>query len=126
MTEAQREWARCRPWIEAAIKPGGLYTIEYIEAEITKGEMHFWPGKHCAAVTEFLTYPLRKVLNVFVGSGDRGKALRELLHLEADIIEWGKSAGCSRVMFFGVNETTQLAGERAGYTHLWTVMGKDI
>ena len=48
MTAMQAEWARCRDWIRAAVEPIGLYDIADIEDAIAKGEMHFWPGRHCA------------------------------------------------------------------------------
>lgn len=126
MTEAQREWARCRPWIEAAIAKCDLYDISDIEEAVQSEDMHFWPGKECAAVTEFITFPNKKALNVFAGGGTRGKALRELLAMEKQIARWGVEHGCSLLLIFGANDGTRLAGERAGYRHLWTVMSKDI
>lgn len=126
MTDAQSEWARCKEWIAAAIKPCGLFEIEDIEQLIADGFMHFWPGKQCAAVTEFLPYPSCKVLNIFAGGGTRGKALRELLQMERDLEAWGRDHGCTRSFIFGINEGTRRVGERHGYTHLWTVMSKEL
>jgi len=57
VTQLHEDWARCREWIRAAVEPTGLYQIGDVEQAIASGEMHFWPGKHCAAVTEFIFYP---------------------------------------------------------------------
>ena len=55
MTETSGEaWTRCRPLIEAALDRGGdPYAIEDIERLLASGEALFWPGRKCAAVTEF-------------------------------------------------------------------------
>lgn len=123
----QEDWARCRDWIKAAVEPTGLYLIQDIEEAIASGEMHFWPGKHCAAVTEFVTYPNCKVLNVFAGGGVKGKALRELTkEMEPAFVRWAKASDCKKIMGFGINAMWRPICEGLGYSHQWTVMSKDI
>lgn len=127
MTVQHDDWPRCRDWIRAAIEPTGLYLIEDIEVAIESGQMHFWPGDHAAAVTEFITFPCCKVLNVFAGGGDRGKALKELQEVfEPSFLAWAKAAECKKIMGFGISEAWKPVCNRMGYAHVWTVMGKDI
>lgn len=127
MTDANAEWTRCREWIKAAVEPSGLYLIEDIEAALAAGAMDFWPGKHAAAVTEFIAYPNCKALNVFAGGGARGKALKELKDVfEPCFLTWAKEAGCKKIMGFGISEAWKPICEGMGYSHLWTVMSKDI
>lgn len=126
MTTAD-DWPRCKGWIEAAIKPSGLYEIEDIERQIAEGSMEFWAGENCAAVTEISIYPNCKVLNVFAGGGTRGKALKELTRkMEPAFLDWGRLNGCKKIMGFGIYEAWKPVCERMGYKMLWTVMAKDI
>ncbi len=127
MRGLQEEWARCRAWIQAAVEPTGLYEIGDIEKAIAKGEMHFWPGRYCAAVTEFVTYPECKVLNIFAGGGDKGPALKELTReLEPALVRWARASGCRKVMAFGIKPGWAPVGKKLGYRHIWTVMTKDV
>lgn len=127
VTQAQREWARCRAWIRAAVEPTGLYTIEDVEAAIAEGRMQFWPGKHCAAVTEFVFYPGCKVLNVFAAGGVAGRALRELTReMEPALAQWARASDCRKIIGFGINPAWRRICEDMGYAHLWTVMAKDV
>lgn len=127
MTPMQADWARCREWIRAAVEPTGLYLIEDIEQAIASGAMQFWPGKYCAAVTEFVVYPNCKVLNVFAGGGVKGRALRELTReMEPAFLRWAKASDCKKIIGFGINPAWKPVCEAMGYGHIWTVMAKDV
>lgn len=127
MTTVQQEWIRCREWIRAAVEPTGLYQIEDVEQAIAQGQMHFWPGRHCAAVTEFISYPNCKVLNIFAGGGAKGKALRELAHKMEPALElWARACDCKKIVAFGITPAWTPVGASLGYRHLWTVMTKDV
>lgn len=92
------EWERCKPWIEAALEHvGGTHKIEDIEAGISRGQFHFWPGKACGIVTEFGFYPQFTALNFFLVGGDLG----EILDMEPYICQWAKAKGCERVHQIG-------------------------
>jgi len=98
LIKAQSEWSRCKPWIEAALEYCyGTHSIEDIEAGIEAGEFHFWPGKNCAFVTEIAQHPRMKILNLFLAGGD----LAEITEMEASIIAWAKTLGCTRVIQIG-------------------------
>ena len=119
---AQAEWARCRHWIEAALPyTRGALTIEDVEAGIISGQFMLWPGDGAAAVTEFITYPQLKALNIFLVGGSRA-GMREL---EPRILDYAKQNGCKRLMAGGRRGFERIAG-RFGFTHAWSCFVKEI
>ena len=74
-----QEWARCRPYIEAALAHApGLERIEDVERAIERGSYQVWFGKECCAVTEIAHYAQAKALVVVHGGGDMAELLDEL------------------------------------------------
>jgi len=113
--------------MRAAVEPTGLYRIEDVEQAIAQGEMHFWPGQYCAAVTEFIIYPNCKVLNIFAGGGAKGRALRELSReMEPAFLRWARASDCRKIIAFGIKPAWAPVGQALGYRHVWTVMTKDV
>lgn len=116
------EWARCKPWLEAACNEGVAWSIEDVEDQILAGDATFWPGKQCAAVTTFWEGRRGKVLNFWLLGGD----LDELLNDMRPVIEtWAKGQGASQVIGLG-----RPGWERAltpfGYRKGATLMMKDL
>lgn len=113
MTPLQEDWVRCREWIRAAVEPTGLYQIGDVEQAIASGEMHFWPGKDCAAVTEFIFYPNCKALNIFAGGGRKGEALKELTcEMEPALELWRAQAPARRSLPSASSRLGCLLGRR--------------
>lgn len=126
MTEAQSEWARCRPWIEAALAVNPFYSIEWVEEQIASGEMTFWAGPHAAAVTEFINYPNGKALNMFAVGGESNQAMDELLRtFEPSLATWAKLAGCKWMIGFA-REGWAPSAKALGYRRLWTSFVKEL
>lgn len=122
----QEEWNRCSPWIDAALRRTGFYEIADIERELEAGNMTFWPGKKAAAITEFVTYPNGKALNVFAGGGENNESLDEFMEVfEPTLTNWAEINNCRWIMGYGRPGWVKpcLA---AGYTHTWNVMTKEI
>ncbi len=119
LTDAQRGVRRCRAWIRAAVEPTGLYTIEDVEEAIAEGRMQFWPGRNCAAVTEFVIYPNCKALNVLRVGGGRVGRLRELTReIEPALVRWAAASDCRKIIGFGINPAWRPVCEGMGYAHL--------
>jgi hypothetical protein len=96
--EAPAEFARCRPWIEAAIdRAEGTLTIDDVIHAIAEGRMHFWPGKNCAAVTELAVFPRKRILNVTLAGGD----MDEILDMIPSFKAFGRALGCECVAVVG-------------------------
>lgn len=112
MTESVAEaWARCRPYIEAAVKTCGTHDISDIEQLIAAGKAQFWPGAKCAAVTEVCSFPTGVALHHWLSGGD----LKELLRQGRQIEEWARRQGFKRV--FGSSE------DRPGFRRVMDHLG---
>ena len=89
----EQEWARCKPFIEKAVKYQDSYTINDIEDKIRSGIFHLWPGKRSAYITEFVLYPQVKALNLLFCGGD----YKELEQMVPAIESFAKAAGIKRL-----------------------------
>lgn len=103
-----------------------FYDIEDVEARVEAGEFTFWPGKNAAAITEFITYPNGKALNVFAGGGESNACLVEFLEeFEPAMCEWAKANECRWVLGFGRPGWEPLLKPH-GYSVMWHVLAKEI
>jgi hypothetical protein len=95
----EAEWARCSPWIEAALEwAGPTHLIEDVKAAIEAGEAGFWPFPNCAAVTELHTWPRMRSLNVWLAGGD----LTELVETALPNVEtFARDQGCRMIVIPG-------------------------
>lgn len=119
---AESEWARCKPWIEAALPYCyGTHTIEDVERLIAEGKMQFWPGKRSAIVSEVLEYPRLKAFNFFLVGGD----LSELLEWEPSFTTIAKALGCSRISQIGRRGWGKALAP-LGYETVLSVMLKEL
>ena len=89
----EQEWARCKPFIEKAVKYQDSYTINDIEDKIRSGIFHLWPGKRSAYITEFVLYPQVKALNLLFCGGN----YKELEQMLPSIEAFAKAAGIKRL-----------------------------
>lgn len=86
------EWARCAPWLEAALARDGGHSLEEARAEAISGASLFWPGRRSAAITE-----MTRGLHVWAAGGDLG----ELLEMEAAASAWARANGFDRMSLTG-------------------------
>jgi hypothetical protein len=123
-TTARREWRRCRPWIEAAVRraPFGLETIEDVERMIEEGHYQFWPGRRCAAITEIQVYARKKALCVVHGGGELAELIEEM---EPALCDFARAAGCDLVTGIG-RKGWQRVCEKHGYSFGWVAMIKAL
>lgn len=116
------ELDRCRPWIEAALEySGGTHDWYDIVFGVLNGNLQLWPKDNSALVTEVLTYPRKKVLNVFLGGGD----LEELKAMHGEVIEWAKEQGCTAARISG-REGWKRAYKPFGWEPLYTTLEKEF
>lgn len=96
--DAVADWKRCRHWIEDALKySGGAYAIEDVEQAIEAGRMQFWPGHNCAAITECVSFPRKKMLNITLAGGD----MQELIGMIPSFSSFASFLGCSELAVAG-------------------------
>jgi hypothetical protein len=118
-----REFARCAPYIEAALKyDGGTHTVEDVMLSVAAGERQFWPGKQSAIVTELARHPRMSVLHFWLAGGD----LQELETMVGPIERWAKEQGCTRITLAGRRGWARTFMRDAGYEPRWAVMAKDL
>lgn len=80
--------------IERALKRNhGTHLVSDIYDGIKGGLYQFWPGQNSAIVTEFIQYPRKKSLNIFLVAGD----LQEVLQMKPFVEDWAKQQGCDFV-----------------------------
>jgi hypothetical protein len=122
-SDARKEWARCRHWIEAALRRSpGFETIEDVERLVAERHYQFWPGRDCAAITEIARFARKKVLIVVHGGG----SLEELLdEMEPSLCAFAQAAGCDAIMGTG-RKGWERVTEKRGYRFGWTTMVKDL
>lgn len=116
------ELDRCRPWIEAALKhSGGTHDWYDIVFGVLQGNFQFWPKENSALVTEIITYPRKRVLNVFLGGGE----LAELAAMHGEVIEWAKAQGCAGATISG-RKGWERAYTQYGWQPLHTTLHKEF
>jgi hypothetical protein len=90
-------WERCKAWIEAGLM-GGLIKIADVEAQLADGSAILWPGRQCAIVSEFVTYPSgERAAQVMSAGGDMDEILSLIPGMEA----FGRLNGCAAVTVQG-------------------------
>jgi len=90
--EAAHEWARCAPWIAAALEHAReTHTVDDVRDMVARFEAQFWPGERSAVVTEFLRFPRCHALHLWLCGGEMG----ELVDTTLPAIErFAREAGC--------------------------------
>jgi len=92
------ELIRCRPWIEAAlVYSGGTHTFDDIARGVLDGRFRLWERPNGCAITEFVQFPRKRVLNVFLAGGD----MQVIKDLEAPALEYARANGCQAVTLAG-------------------------
>lgn len=121
------EWARCLPWIKAALAADrDLCTLEDVGVLLASGEAQFWPEAECAAVTQLVPGPPRLVLNVWLCGGPRGSSLTDLRTVLLSRIEtWARAQGCAAIVGAGRWEWGR-ALSRHGFAAVHTVFEKGL
>jgi hypothetical protein len=122
VTQAQRDWARCKPWIHEAVALGSNFeTVEQVEQRIESGQYQFFAAPTWAVITEVQEYPNRRVLMVMYAGG----SLEEMMANEHELKIFANAAQCD-----GVGIAGRLAWLRIlpkyGYRFAAVLMLKDI
>ena len=104
----------------------GTHRIEDVLAAVARGETQLWIGRGCVGVTEFINFPAKRVLNVFLAGGDVRELRDELL---PGVEAFARGGGASAIMFCG----RLTAPPRNGWGRLfpdfqphWTCMMKEL
>ncbi len=105
------ELERCKSWIESALEhSGGTHNFDDICEGVKEGRMQLWPGKDGCVITELVSYPRIKTINVFLGAGK----LDQLTDMHESVIAWAKLNGAKKLTMSG-----RFGWERALKKHGW-------
>lgn len=119
----EAEWARCGPWIDAAlVHAGGTHSLDDVRAMVCDPDqpVRFWAGRKAALVTEVQTWPSAKVLLLWLAGGDL-EELKDVIRPKAEA--WGREQGCGRVMIVGRPGWAKVLPD---YTVQAVVCGKEL
>jgi len=117
------DWARCGPWLEAALAhAGGGHALADVRELVAAGGAQAWPGERSAMVTLIEDDPRERRLLIWLAGGD----LAELVgRLRPAAEAWGRTLGCRRVLIIG-----RAGWERAlapeGYAPLARIIAKEL
>ena len=119
----EAEWARCAPWLDAALEHAGrTHSLEDVEAAVARGEARFWPGAGSALVAAVEQDPGERRLLIWLAGGARDELETQLLPLAE---AWGRARGCRRALVIG-----RAGWERTlrtkGYAPLARIIAKDL
>jgi hypothetical protein len=94
----EQAFDRLAPKLQASLDYAlKTHTIADVKRLVEEGKMHFWPIGDSILITELITFPQMKILNIFIGGGDADELATALPSLR----RWAKQLGCSHVAFLG-------------------------
>ena len=86
-------WLRLRHLLVPAIELQDLYALEDIENGIQNGQFQLWPASESIMITEVVTYPQKRIMNLLFCGGD----VEELLAMLPEFERFATYFGCSRL-----------------------------
>lgn len=116
-------WARCAPWLDAALAYAGRsHDLSDVRTLVEAGEAQLWAGEAAAMVTLVEEEPRERRLLIWLAGGD----LEELVdRLRPRAERWARRRGCRRVLVVG-----RPGWERAlapeGYAPLARIIAKEL
>ena len=75
-------WLRLRHLLVPAIELQDLYALEDIENGIENGQFQLWPASESIMITEVVTYPQKRIMNLLFCGGDVEELLAMLPEFE--------------------------------------------
>ncbi len=120
MTDLASMWSRHREELLKALELcGGVFTERDIVDGLVCGEYQMFERRNAAVIVSVQDYPQSRSVHIFLAGGD----LADLIVMEKDVIEWGRTKNCDRVEWSGRRGWLR---KLKGYTELCTVACKEI
>lgn len=87
-----------RELIEAALAHGGnTHSFGDVVDRVSDGRAQLWPAPRGVAITEIISYPCKKVLHIWLASGE----MDQLLDMIGSAEKWGRTQGCTSLTVSG-------------------------
>jgi hypothetical protein len=117
------DWARCAPWLEAALDHAGrTHSLDDVKLAIGRGEARLWPGSRSALIALVEADPGERRLLIWLAGGEREELETEILPL---VEAWGRASGCRRALVIG-RAGWERTLKSKGYAPLARIVGKDL
>jgi hypothetical protein len=119
----EAEWARCGPWLQAALDHSGdTHTLTDVEAMVRRRDARFWAGRQAAMVTLIEDEPRQRRFIIWLAGGELSELVNEM-RPAAEV--WARLRGCQRVLIVGrPGWERALAAE--GYAPLARLIAKEL
>ena len=119
----EAEWARCEPWLAAALAhAGGTHTPMDVRRMVARGEAQLWPGRAAAMVTALEDDPCERRLLIWLAGGALEELRDRLLPAAED---WARARGCRRMLVIG-RPGWERALKPKGYAPLARLIAKEL
>lgn len=107
--------ARYRVPIERALAySGGTHTFDDVAAGVFAGRFLLWPAGSSVVVTEWHTFPQKRVLHVFLAGGE----MAEVLSIETRLTEFARQHGATALTLSGRPGWVRALRDRGWEQHL--------
>ncbi|WP_332763911.1 hypothetical protein [Phenylobacterium sp.] len=117
------EWARCAPWIGAALEHAGrTHSLADVKAMVEARECRFWAGREAAMVTEIIEHPQSTDLMLWLAGGDLDELKNELRPMAE---AWGREHDCKRSLIVGRDGWVRALRDE-GYSPLARLVMKEL
>jgi len=117
------EWARCGPWLQAALDhAGGTHRLEDVRAMVLEGGARLWAGRDAALVATVEDDPCERRLLIWLAGGEREELETELLPRAEG---WGRARGCRRALVIG-RAGWERTLKTKGYAPLARLIARDL
>ncbi len=120
-------WARAEPHLSDALAHArGTHELEDLITGFAQGRLQLWVGERAAAVSELLTFPRQRALNIFLAGGDLKELQRGLPGMEA----WARGQGCeAMIMSVRLSRSRKRSGWEGAFPEWeagWIVMHRRL
>ena len=95
---------------QALLMAGDLLTIDDLRTLAMAGRVQWWGDERAAVATEVMTYPRRRILNLFMAAGELG----EILALQKQLDDFAQAEGCTHMAAHG-RPAWGLVGRKLGW-----------
>jgi hypothetical protein len=109
------------PLLKALRRAGDTHAIGDVADMILRGAVQFFGDEKGACLTEIVSYPRRKVLNVWLVFGELGHCLS----LQAEMDKFAREQGCSALMATGREGWLPFLNKQ-GWTKFGTVYAREL
>lgn len=112
-----------RKQIEAALEyADDSHSFEDIKDAVRQGLLQFWPGFSSVVITEVISFPRYKALNLFLAGGN----ITELQAMLPEIENYAKYVGADRIVLSGRKGWVRSFLKNEGYAEKMVTLEKKL